>query len=304
MRKLKLDFAVVGTAKGGTTALHEVLVKHSSVTLPKQKETNYFSFAGRRPRFRGPNDEIAINRHSIVDWDRYQAQFAPGRAGTLHGEVCPSYLYFENAAVGLHAHNPEMKIVVVLRDPVQRAFSNYLHLVRDGRERLPFFEALSEEERRKRLNWEWFWFYCSIGRYAEQVSRYLDLFGPERVLVVDYEEAGRRVERVAEQVLSFLDLPPLQDPSASRVSVNVSGRPPAFLRAPYNVLFGESSVNRALRAVLPAGAGRRAAAVIKRAVTRRVAIDADAREFLREYYAPLTRDLRALLQREFALWAS
>ena len=112
-------------------------------------------------------------------------------------------------------------VIIILRNPIDRAYSNYLHHVREGWENLSFEEALEAEAQRRASQWAWGWNYVDVGLYAEQVKAYLDNF--ERVLLLLFEE-DIVTGRATGKVLDFLNLEPFQD-GPGNVHVNVSGYP-------------------------------------------------------------------------------
>ena len=171
-------------------------------------------FAG--PSTVSPNDII----QSLKE---YQVLFKKAKPDQLCGDISPDYLYFYQNAVPkiLNEINAQVPIIIVLRNPIDRAYSDYLHHVSDGWENLSFEDALNAEEERRAANWAWGWNYVDIGLYAEQVKVYTDSF--ERVLLLLFEEdivTGQAVGKV----LDFLNLPCLPEIPAD-IHANVSGYP-------------------------------------------------------------------------------
>ena len=155
--------------------------------------------------------------------EEYQALFKQAKPDQLCGDISPDYLYYHQNAVPkiLNEKNAQVPIIIVLRNPIDRAYSSYLYLVRDGREKLSFEDALDAEEERRAANWAWGWFYVEGGLYAEQVKAYMDNF--ERVLLLLFEEdiiTGQAVEKI----LNFLNLDPLPE-GLGNLHMNVSGYP-------------------------------------------------------------------------------
>ncbi|MGL6340594.1 MAG: sulfotransferase family protein, partial [Waterburya sp.] len=127
------NFLIIGAAKAGTTALHEYLQQHPQIYLTPTKETNFFAFAEQDINFQGIGDEV-LKDFSITDWKTYQAQFAGVTREKAIGEACPSYLYYPQAAIKIKQYIPDARLIVILRNPVERAYANFLHIVRDDRE--------------------------------------------------------------------------------------------------------------------------------------------------------------------------
>ncbi len=198
------NFFIVGAAKAGTTALHQYLNQHPQIYMTPGKETNFFAYEGQVLNFQGPGDE-AVGDFSITDMEEYHRQFAGVTTETAIGEACPLYLYDTHSAANIAHHCPSAKIIVILRAPVDRAYANYLHLVRDGRETvLDFAQALGQEEARKEGNWEWFWQYQKAGYYAEQLQRYYDHFPAEQIRVYLYEDLRQDAQGLLKDIYDFL----------------------------------------------------------------------------------------------------
>ena len=214
-----VDFLVVGAAQSGTTTLYETLNKHPRIFIPQRKECRYFSCmpvecAGPPP---GASDYV------VQAAEEYRHLFKGAKAGQLCGDISPDYLYYHRNAVPkildeIHAQVP---IIIVLRNPIDRTYSNYLHHVRDGWEDLSFEAALDAEVARGAANWAWGWRYVDVGLYAEQVKAYMDNF--ERVLLLLFEE-DVVTGQATSKVLDFLNLEPFQE-GPDDVHVNVSGFP-------------------------------------------------------------------------------
>jgi hypothetical protein len=198
------DFLVIGAQKGGTTTLDAFLCQHPQLHVPDRKELNFFALRGEMPSWRGPGDEVAV-AGSVYDPGAYAALFADAPEGALKGEASVLYLYDPEAPAAIHAANPRMKLIAVLRNPVDRAYSAYGHLRRDGRETVEDFnEALALEERRKEEGYECLWHYRSVGFYGRQLERYYGLFPAEQLLVLDMRDVLRDQKGTARKVFQFL----------------------------------------------------------------------------------------------------
>ena len=170
----------------------------------------------RGPGAKFPNDVIQ-------SLEEYQGLFKEAKPGQLCGDISPDYLYFYQNAVPkiLNEINAQVPIIIVLRNPIDRAYSNYLHRIREGWENLSFEEALNAEEERRAANWAWGWNYVDVGLYAEQVKAYTDSF--ERVLILLFEK-DVVTGQATEKVLDFLNLNSLPK-SPGNIHANVSGYP-------------------------------------------------------------------------------
>jgi hypothetical protein len=193
------DFLVIGAQKAGTTALYAYLRWHPGITGPSWKEVSFFD----RHWWRGES------------W--YRGQFPLRRRGRLIGEASPSYLFHPLAPERARVVVPDARLVAILRNPIERAYSQYQHEVALGREPLSFEDALQAEEERTRGEVErltadprafsrawWDHTYAARGLYAEQLERWLAVFPREQLLVVTTDELGERAADAYASILRFL----------------------------------------------------------------------------------------------------
>jgi hypothetical protein len=195
------DFLLVGAPKAGTTALHAALALHPDVFVTNPKEPKFWLCDGAPPpHWSGPGD-----RHSQREWiwrhDQYADLFRPARPDQVRGESTPFYLWGKGAHRRIAEALPAVKLVAVVRDPIDRAYSNWMHLWSDGLERIGDFEqAFRFESERISAGWAPFWRYRELGFYGEQLHHLYSYVDPERVLVVRYrdvvDEPGPTVDRV------------------------------------------------------------------------------------------------------------
>ena len=257
----KVNFFCVGVAKAGTTTLHDLLSLQTRISLPDRKETNYFSFGLLgRPNYSGPLDESSVNVPTITSYKEYIDDFEFDHESVI-GEICPSYV-LDEAAANIHRHNPEAKIIILLREPVSRAYSNYQHLVRDGREHVSFEEALAGETDRLAEGWEWFWGLKRNSLYFDTVKRYTDLFGAENVKVLFFEAFVKEQERHVREIMQFIGL----DPATARyeeIDSNKSGVVSGKWRLLHRALLSQGIVNSTLRIVIPPPVRKKLGALFK-----------------------------------------
>jgi len=221
--KYRPNFFIVGAAKCGTTSLANYLSQHPDIYIPALKEPKFFSVADNRFPHNGPGDIVPDAKVIKVQSD-YESLFIPGQNCTAKGEASVDYLYFEGVPERIKRYNPHAKIIIMLRNPAKRAFSNYIHMVRDERETLSFEDALENEEKRKAMNWEFFWLYKKIGFYSSQVERYLRCFGPDQVHIVLFEELNKDSIKVVQDLYMALGVDGGFKPDVS-LRFNISGIP-------------------------------------------------------------------------------
>lgn len=220
MAKEKLpNFLIVGAAKCGTTPLYFYLKQHPDIFIPGMKECRFFS---EMPPFNGPQSEI-YRKRSTHTLEEYKLLFSGVTNEKALGDASPDYLYFyEQSIKNIKKIDGSPRIIIILRNPVNRAFSNYLHLVRGGWEELSFEEALELEEKIKKDNWLWVRYYKDIGFYYQQVKAYLENF--ENVRIYLYEDFKKDNLKVIKDIFSFLNVDDSFIPD-TKTKYNVSGIP-------------------------------------------------------------------------------
>jgi len=218
------NFLVAGAARSGTTALIEGLRLHPDVFVTRPKEPHYFALHDQAIDFRGPGDEDWVNKVVVNDRDRYLSLYDAERDYRARGDGSVSTLYYaERSVPEILRMNPDMRVVLLLREPVERAFSSYTYLRLRGMEpEQDFRVALADEERRRAANWHHLWHYTGMSRYADDLEVLLDGLGREQVGVWFYDDLQVAYQRVLAEVATFLDLPPFPQPP-TLPKVNASG---------------------------------------------------------------------------------
>jgi hypothetical protein len=202
------DFLVIGAPKAGTTALHAALAQHPGLYMSAIKEPKFFLTDGPPPTKGGPGDALTYREHV---WRRadYQALFDPAPPGTLRGESTPLYLYDRDAMRRIRKTLPGARLIAIVRDPVERAHSNWTHLWSAGLEPIgDFVRACGEEERRIAAGWASFWHYTGLGRYGEQLDHLFTLFPREQVLVLRYRLLVDQPLQTLNEICAFLGVQP------------------------------------------------------------------------------------------------
>ena len=183
------DFLLIGAPKAGTTALHTALADHPQLFLSPVKEPKFFLTDGPPPARGGGPGDVQTYREHIWRREDYEALFAAAPPGTLCGESTPFYLYDRGAQRRIRELIPHARLIVSLRDPVERAHSNWTHLWSAGLEPLgDFLRACEAEDRRVAAEWAAFWHYTRLGCYGEQLDHLLALFPREQVHILRYRD--------------------------------------------------------------------------------------------------------------------
>lgn len=205
----RVGFVVAGAQKGGTSALDQYLREHAELCLPRSKELHFF-------------DTDRWFATEPVDYAPYHSSFNPGPGHRLLGEVTPAYLYWPTAAERMARYNPGMKVIVVLRNPVTRAFSHWNMSRRNGRESLPFRLALDAEAQRLRLlplAKAKAFSYVDRGFYAQQLKRLWRCFPRQQTIVFKSEQLLDAHASVLAEVAAFLGIAPFPPLAEKRAHV-------------------------------------------------------------------------------------
>jgi hypothetical protein len=293
------NFLVVGAARSGTTALYTFLARHPEIFAAQLKEPHFFAFPGARPQFTGPGDDEMINRRAVTDPDAYRQLFAGVGSQTAIGEASVSYLYYADAPRNIRRMLGDARIIAILRDPVERAFSNFQFMRAAAREPLSSFaHALDAEDERIRRGWHHIWHYRNLGYYGRQLSRYYGEFPRECLHVLLYEDFTAHPDRVLRDVFRFLGVREVAVDTAQ--AINVSGRPRS--RALARLLVRSTPLKRVLLAAVPDTVRVRVVTGLRRHLLVRDAIPPDAAERLRHAYRDDVSALQDLIQRDLAHW--
>jgi hypothetical protein len=248
------------------------------------KEPHYYSAVSQR---RG-------SKHvpHVLETRDYRRLFAAVRNEIAIGDASTSYLWSERAAERIYQDVPAARIIAVLRDPVDRAFSHYLKDVREGVQTRPFHQAVHDDWQVWPRRWETCDLYVDLGLYFQQVKRYLDVFGSDQVMVLSFSEIHRSPQDVTARIATFLGIDPALFPGLAEAE-NAYARPAnAWARR----ILGNQALRLAVRC-LPYG--------LRRAIKERVlltkgdkpALDRRGVEFLAPLFADDLARLRRLLGR-------
>lgn len=232
------NFMIIGAGKSGTTALYEYLAEHPEIYMSPVKETNFFALEGEA--FVNPEDDPEQLYHypwSVTNWEDYQNLFSGATSEKAIGEVSPMYLYSSEAAFRIKERLPEIKLIVILRDPVDRLYSRYMHLARENREPSAHFEdALQEGNiwwRRNDLVPE--------GFYHQHLAKYYQLFGEGQIRVYLYEDFRKDPLKVVQNIYDFIGVNGWYEPDLT-VEYNVSGK---IQNKAVDKLIGQNSILKA-----------------------------------------------------------
>jgi len=195
---MKVDFFIVGAPKAGTTSLYHYLIEHPQVEMSSQKEPDYFSDKA----IHGQGMYYGKNRVNTLD--KYESLFVQ-KESVLYGEGSVSYLFYDNVAEDIKEYNPNAKIIIMLRNPIERAFSHYLMDYRLGLISDSFENIIAKKSKHKNAHL-FYQQYIEVSKYTKQIQRYLNFFEKENILFIDYEDFKTNVSKTVDQVYNFLNI--------------------------------------------------------------------------------------------------
>jgi hypothetical protein len=290
------NFFIIGAQKAGTTSLYYYLKQHPQIYMSPRKEPHFFKGMHSEYRKRGRSFP------PVTDIRDYQALFEGVTAEKAIGEASASYLYSPKAPALIKRSVPDAKLIAVLRNPADRAYSNFLYCVQIGHEPLAsFVEALQAEEKRIRENWGPNWHYRQKGFYYTQVKRYFDMFGQDRIRVYLYDDLKARPFGMLGDIFRFLDVDETFVPDLS-IEHNTAGLPRNWLL--YAAAKRLASWNPTLKVAL---VERFLPAAPRRYVKNRIFVKppplpVEVRRQLIDLYRDDILQLQDLIQRDLSLW--
>ena len=195
---MKVDFFIVGAPKSGTSSLYHYLSEHPQVEMSSQKEPNYFSDKAIH------NQGMYYGKNRVNTLDKYESLFAQ-KESVVYGECSVSYLFYDNVAEDIKKYNPNAKIIIMLRNPIERAFSHYLMDYRLGLISDSFENIIAKKSKHKNTHL-FYQQYIEVSKYAKQIQRYLDFFEKENILFIDYDDFKKNGSEIVFQVYDFLNI--------------------------------------------------------------------------------------------------
>ena len=311
------NFFIVGAPKAGTTSLDSYLDQHPQIYMSPIKEPSHFASELRpenfHPRFHpqiqsemeslrqylaGPMTEKRFGG-PVVDWENYRRLFQNAREGQAIGEASASYLWSATAAGNIATRIPRAKIVMILRDPAERAYSQYLQAVSEGLVHRSFGEQVRLSLKDKNEPFDVLNPLLEFGLYYNQVKRYLQVFPAGNIKIYLYEDYRRNPKETLADLFRFLSVDPSFHPDMTRRMMEP--HVPQFVKAAYFLKryglwqrvkrWSPRFLERALRA----------AAFRKRA---NLALSPEDRQTLQAYYRDDILRLADLLNRDLGAWLS
>jgi hypothetical protein len=307
------QFFITGTVKGGTTSLYNYLYQHPGIYMCPVKEPHFFCTDIDPSTFRdqyrrmintdisdlleeGPHNRM-ISSAFIRDFDTYRKLFRWAGPGQVAGESSTSYLISKVAAENIYKLIPDAKIIIMLREPAQRAYSHYLMNLKTGSVEGTFIDEIKKDMEAEPKGWGITRLYIEHGFYYEQVKRYLDLFGEKRVKVILNEDLSADTEKIVRETYLFLSVDPLfkaqvkQRHNTAAIPSSLFSR--YVLRQNRMIKFTSLIVPRFIRNAIYSNV----------LITKKIPVpDTETKIFLSELYREDTLKLQQLIKRDLTGW--
>lgn len=199
------DFLVIGAGKSGTTSLDQYLKQHSEIFMSPVKEPNFFAYETKNVEDVGNNPgDVSHFLNSVTKLEEYHKLFKDAENGQLKGEISNTYLYGDDAPYRIKHHIPQVKMIAVLRNPTDRLYSRFLHLVRDG--------DMDKDEFPNCLDKSTMWWdrndLIKEGYYYKHLSRFYSIFNDDQIKVFLFEDLSKNIEMVLSEIFTFLGVDP------------------------------------------------------------------------------------------------
>ena len=295
-------FLIVGAARSGTSALASYIEQHPKVSFTRPKETHFFAFANQSLNFNGPGDEQLMNRVAVTDPHAFDKLMGELPKENQRGEGSVSSLYYARTAIeNIRRYCPNVRLIAMLRDPVERAFSSYQYMRSKGLEPEPEFgAALDAEAQRIKDGWHHIWHYASMGRYHRSLSAFRQEFGAEQLKIVFYEDFEKDASAAVRDIWDFLGEGQAEQLD-TRQRINKSGvARNRVIEAGVQMVINADPLRKLLKSAIPLS-GREA---IRNVLFRSTNISSEDRSRLATYFADENSRLRQELGRLPDSWVS
>lgn len=286
---MKVDFFIVGAPKAGTTSLYHYLNEHPEVEMSSQKEPDYFS------DYALLEQGMYYGKNRIDNINKYHGLFTPN-AVKLRGEASVSYLFYNDVPQKIKDYNQKSKIIIILRNPIDRAFSHYLMDYRLGLVSESFEDIINKKSKHKNAHL-FYQQYIQVSEYAPQIKRYLNVFKRQNILFIDYEDFKNDVAEVVNNVYLFLGVNDDFQPNLNKKHNTYTLPKNGIIRYIYSFV----SFRNFLSSIFSKGLVEsiRNSLFIN---DRKPKLSNANREFLNEFFKEDLRELNTLLNKDFTKW--
>ena len=291
------NFFIAGVSRSGTTSLYYYMSQHPLIDFPDLKEPRYFSHGSVKLPQMGPGDQT-VDKKLVKTWEEYCVLYEKLNNRWV-GDASSEYLYnYQSVIPETLKRLGDIPIILMLRNPVDRAYSAYNNLIRDGRETLPFEQALEKEDEREKANFDEMWHYKSVSMYSNAVEAFKANFSKVKILI--FEEFVENPEKYIAEVFEFMGAPPLEHVNTA-TTYSKSGKPKSKF---ITLLFGRNSAfGNTIRNTIFTLVGRTTVEKLgKHLMSDNEGIPEKLRITLNQYFANDIKKLEIVLGRDLDLW--
>ncbi len=292
------NFLIIGAAKAGTTSLYHYLSQHPQIYMSPVKEPRFFA-----PEFYTTHSNGLLRSSeepSPITLEEYQELFKDVTIEKAIGEASTEYLYFPKAPERIKSYLPDTKLIVILRNPAERAYSAYCYQLRDGCETLSFEEALKQEAKRKAEGWRPGWLYRDSSLYCTQLKRYLETFDSRQIKIYLHRDLKQNTEAVVKDICIFLGVS--RHFKFDKTTKNVSYIPKNFF---LNKIFKRSQMLKTVsKTVLPDSIIAMAKTKLRSPAKMSETLPYEFRVNMVKSFVPEVRCVEGMIGRDLSHWLS
>lgn len=282
----KVNFFIVGAPKCATTSVYRYLDSHPLVFMSKPKEINYFSSEDIK------NQKLYYQEKVVTTQAAYDRIFTNVGAEHILGDASVSYFYYPNVPKRIFDYNKEAKILIILRDPVERAYSHYLM-----DKRLGYIDTLFENVfHNKDTYLNHFQQYFQLSMYSDPVERYISQFGERNVKILFDMDIRKDPESVYEELTEFLDIQPMAYSMNRQHNTYKEPRNPVF-----SALYSSGNVRRVMQKIIPRSISARLKGYVFKSSDKPILGETLKVELYRFFDDDITR-LEKLINRDLSHW--
>ena len=290
------DFILIGAGKSGTTAYHKILSQHPGIYCSTPKEPNFFAYPEMSTRTYG-----ASHQHNIKTEAAYRDLFRAADPSQIRGEASVGYFPQLNTPMRIHHSLPRVKLIAILRHPVDRAYSSWLHRRHDFMEPIDdFHEACQAGPARVASGWDWYWDYLNTGYYAQHLRRWLAYFPRDQIKIFLYEDWLSSPQQVLQDTFRFLGVASENPLKIEKHNISSMRHRSKFV---HSILNPGRHLRSLVQKTVPSSLRKRTINYLqKRNTVKASALDPDLRETMTVQFQADIQDLEQLIQRDLSHW--
>lgn len=292
----KPNFLIVGVARCGTTSLFYYLKQHPEISFPEIKEPKFFSSVYQTYPHNGPGD-FSVDNKIIKSKKAYYQLFQKFKNYKCIGEASSDYFYYHEHTIPLIKKElGDIKIIICIRNPIDRSFSAYNNLIRDSRERLSFYDGLISEESRIKNNYDWMWHYSRGSLYSQGIQSFQESFSNVKIIL--NEDLELNTKNIVQEVFEFLGVDPGFTPVLSD-RYSTSGRPRNLV---VKILTSRIGLFSKIRNLVIKLFPRNILEIIAKHIFAKEKIDLKSKKYLKNFFYEDILNTEILIKRNLNSW--